>query len=165
MTKGKERKIKVLKVFLLVLVCVFLVAFAAPNANVNSYHYKNMSIYERQDVSLIFESKEELDAYLLKFNDSDKTKEMKKDLQRFDDEYFKENILVLVNVNAKSGSLEFNITNVNLENEVLTICLTSFGPTRVSHDIAFWNIFIEYKKVELKETVVIKDGRNISYNK
>ncbi len=165
MTKGKEQKIRVLKVFLLVLVCVFLVAFASPNANVNSYHYKNMSIYERQDVSLVFESRDELDKYLLKFNDNDNTKTMIKDLERFDEEYFKENILVLVNASSTSSDVDYNITSVNLENEVLTICLTSKGPTRVSHDMTFWNIFIEYKKVELKETVVIKDGRNISYNK
>lgn len=160
--KNGKINFKVLKVFLLLFVCSFLVAFATPSENVISYHYKNMGFLENEKAYVVFENKDDLYYYLEKFPSNKKTSEMKEELSKFNDEYFNENVLILANVSAKSSSISYYITDMSFEKGNLTILLTSKAPIRVNQDMANWNIFIEYKKLVFKEINIIKDGINIS---
>ena len=69
-------------------------------------------------------------------------------ISNYDDEYFKNNALVLIYVERSSGSHKVIPTEVKVENNKMTVKYEVYHPEVGTCDMAYWYIFVECSKEE-----------------
>ena len=104
----------------------------------------------------IIDSKSEFDEYtgISKydvFKEQDKEvydKIVGKALQKYDDKYFENNALVIVNVETSSGSNRVVPTRVEIRNNTMTVKYEVYSPQMGTCDMGYWYIIVECGKEE-----------------
>lgn len=67
-------------------------------------------------------------------------------LPRYDGGYFADHGLIVIPIEASSGSYWFNVTDVTMNNNGVTVCIDKFSPEVVTCDMAYWYVFVNVSK-------------------
>ena len=67
-------------------------------------------------------------------------------LPRYDGGYFENHALIVVPIEASSGSYWFNVTDVTMNDNGVTVCIDKFSPEVVTCDMAYWYVFVNVSK-------------------
>ena len=131
--------------------------YAKLNINLDSNTIATSAInaYEHGSIKIL-DSKSEFDEYtgISKydiFKEQDKEtydRIVGTDIQKYDDTYFENNALVLINVAMSSGSLEVIPTKVEVKNNKMTVKYEVYSPGAGTCDMAYWYIIVECSKEE-----------------
>lgn len=110
----------------------------------------------------ILESKEELAEYLNKNREkhnlghnekvySDTTIGFEDAIVDYDEEWFKDNNLVLILLTADSGSIRYKVNSIDINNGKMDISFKKEVPEIGTCDMAGWHIIVETEKVSIEE--------------
>ncbi len=64
----------------------------------------------------------------------------------YDEEYFKDNILLLLLIEEPSGSIRNRVKSVTKNGEELDVLIECYSPAMRTDDMAYWTLFIELDK-------------------
>lgn len=88
-------------------------------------------------------------------------------MEKYDDAFFEERMLVLILLEETSGSNRHKVTSVTTENGVTTITVNRYSPEEQTCDMAEWHIFVELRcdqaGSELKTEISEKTGTMEEY--
>ena len=78
---------------------------------------------------------------------------------KYSDEYFKENVLIIILKGASSGSIQYKVKNIAAENNILTVTLECKIPAVGTCDMRLWPFLIEYEKGDFSELNVVVETK------
>lgn len=91
----------------------------------------------------IIRSVEELNEYYEANRDSYDMRSFRDACEKYDEAYFRDRILVMVLVEAGSGSVRYQVTDAALNGETLVVDIDVIAPEAGTCDMAEWHILIE----------------------
>lgn len=156
---------------MLIACCSMLVAFTKDGAD--AQYIRTNWVSGSHGTTYIIETKEELEEYLtanmeefgLQHKEkvyADTTIGFEDAIQKYDEEFFKNNNLVLVLLTAESGSIRHKVNSANIADGVMTINITRQTKEYQTCDMAGWHIIIETEKVSIDKIVVYEEGKEIT---
>ena len=171
MKKDKKWIISIITVVVVLLASTMLVAFASADKDVQ--YIKTAYYSDMNGQTVIIESREELDQYFNtnkeKYNlghkekvYSDTTIGFEDAIVEYDEEWFKDQNIVLVLLTANSGSIRYKANNINIEDGTMTVSFNKKAPDMVTCDMAGWHIIIETEKVSIDEIDIFVEGKEIT---
>ena len=114
----------------------------------------------------IIRSANEMSRYLK--NETHMSEELVSACQKYDADYFKEQILIIVLLEEGSGSVRHEVEKVGADNTHAVIQIKSIAPEVGTCDMAWWHILIEPEAgvqiVDEEDVTVFLGGRNATEN-
>ena len=108
--------------------------------------------------SYIIESLNELNEYVSNtYNNFDDS------VAKYDDAYFQESALVIVEIAKSSGSYKLKMSSVKIDDSTMVVKYKTNSPQYVTHDMAYWHIVIECTQAEVESltTVSVYENNNL----
>ena len=112
----------------------------------------------------IFCTEDELKDYLT--NETHMSENLLSACEKYDSEYFKDQILVAVLLEEGSGSIRHEVERIGVDSGELWVEIKSIVPEACTADMAWWHILIEPESgvdIESEEDVIVfLDGKNVT---
>ena len=158
-----KNKIVTLLIIIFVLVTSsILMGFKFSSENVNVQYIKTNWVSGTNRTTIVISSIEELRNYVETNIEkyglerkttfySDTTKGFEDAIEKYDEEYFRNNNLVLVLLEESSGSIRHNLEKFDINNNIIEISIVKKIPDICTCDMAGWHIIIEVNKINITE--------------
>ena len=155
----KKILLKTFVMCFVMLLCSFLVAFDSVDNSAQFVKTKYFSIED--NTYFVIESYEELEKYYSE-NESkygfniirSESLNFKDAIQNYDEEFFANNNLVIVLLNATSGSKRHKLTNCELEDGTLNLEIKIVSPEYCTDDMASWHVLVQVEKAPINDVKV-----------
>lgn len=72
-------------------------------------------------------------------------------VERYGEEYFKNNALVIAEITKNTGSAKLTLKSININEETMIIKFKTKTPSIVTCDMAYWHIIVECTNEEAKQ--------------
>ncbi len=83
-------------------------------------------------------------------------------IQKYDQQYFQDNALVLVALTEGSGSISHEVTAYKVTDNAIVINIKRYSPETLTDDMAYWHILVEIEKGDYSNKKIELNIKNIN---
>ena len=144
------------RIILIIAVIAFMFITIGATTQSDSYNKQFIRTTYRDDIEIkiTLSSKEELNAFYEKYKDAlylehrekvyaDSTIGFIDAVEQYDEEYFKENNLIIIYLTEPSGSIRHDIKDITIKNNTIDINIIQKSPEYGTCDMAGWLLILE----------------------
>ena len=157
------------RILLIITVFSFMFISVGATTHSSSYNHQFIKTTYKDDIEIktIISSKGELKSLYEKYKDtlylehrekvySDSTIGFIDAIEKYDEEYFKENNLIIIYLTEPSGSITHEIKDISINEERICISIKQNYPEYLTCDMAGWLLILEIEKDLNVTDIIIK---------
>ena len=161
------------RIILIIAIIAFMFITIGATTQSDSYNKQFIRTTYRDDTEIktILSSKEELNAFYEKYKDTlylehrekvyvDSTIGFFDAIEKYDEEYFKGNNLIIIYITEPSGSITHDIKNISIKDNTIEISISQKSSEYLTCDMAGWLLILEIENTHEIITINYTKSKN-----